>query len=176
MCTLQPPNISGRWKGENVYLRQETPDQNITLKDIKTFDYNSKIKQKGLFVTWKEESNIVRNESGLRLGVWRPIYKYERIDNCDQRSRLDSGCKRDKVPSTGACVYAWELLLSDSDDSNIGFVQVAKKDDNGNPIKLHVSFVESGFQKGNPEQKPTVGDMYLKKVDNECSSSRCYHN
>ncbi|CAH6419799.1 Hypothetical protein HVR_LOCUS880 [uncultured virus] len=138
---LEPPNISGAWKFTNTYyLRQEYPDQNITLNDIKYLDdFNITIKQKGLFITFKEESHRLRPTTSLnRTGVWRPIYKNRKVIN-------------------------WELIISDYDDSNISLAQVSKSDENGYPIKMSYVSIESGFLKGNKEQKPTVVSSVLKK-------------
>ncbi|CAH6419201.1 Hypothetical protein HVR_LOCUS399 [uncultured virus] len=136
---LNPPNISGTWKSSiYTYLRQEYPDQTITLKDIEYQEIPlAKIKQKGLFITYDQGSSGL-SESKPRAGIWRPIFLNGKIN--------------------------WELLLSDNIDNHINFMQVMKSDECGNPTKLYSVVVESGFMKGNPEQTPEVAYRTLKKI------------
>ncbi|CAH6419719.1 Hypothetical protein HVR_LOCUS796, partial [uncultured virus] len=48
---------------------------------------------------------------------------------------------------------SWEILLGDFDDGAIHFIKILETDESENPIKLYFTWVESGFIKGNKEQK-----------------------
>ena len=141
-----PPNIEGLWVLTREYgIIDDNPDVEITLDDIIRFpDNNIRIKQRGEFITWEFlETNDIVPTLRNRLGVWKPT--------------LING-----TPLT------WELLLSDWDDSSIGFIQVLETDDCDIPVKLFANFVES-FTGTDSVQAQTVARATLikKNIKNE---------
>jgi hypothetical protein len=51
---------------------------------------------------------------------------------------------------------AWEVLLADWDDTNIGFVQVLETDECDKPVKLFVNFIKSFVSQVNTLQNQSV--------------------
>ena len=149
------PNISGRWKlYDSYYLTQNTPDEEVSLRKIQHLDpLDFAIEQKGLFLTCIEGVPLeLRPNEGKRLGIWKPTYLDGEIINWANLNAREQPC------------CSWEAIFSDYDDSNILFLAIVDVDKCGDPIKLHLTGVESGFQPGNPIQHPIVAYGTLTKM------------
>ena len=139
---LCPPDATGRWHVSNFhYLRQETPNQNVSVCDVKKLDdFDVIIEQNELFITQLfEEAVNLRSMPLNQIGIWDPDFDAE------------------------GNVTNWEIKLGDYDDSAYHIYRITKWDECGNPIQFFATYVESGFQKGNDEQRPTAGYFCLNK-------------
>ncbi|CAH6419187.1 Hypothetical protein HVR_LOCUS385 [uncultured virus] len=151
----QPPNISGTWKQYNIYyLDQNTPNEEVSLKDIQHLDSQDiKIKQKESFITYESlKPNILRPVLGTRLGIWKPTYLDGEIINWANLNAREQPC------------CSWEAVVGDYDDSGLQFFSIVDVDKCGNPVKLFSTRVESGFQPDNDLQHPYVSHSLLKKI------------
>ena len=130
----RPPNIEGTWLLTNRYsIIHGDPNHNPTLKDIQRLpDIDIILTQKKEFVVWTfVQQTALIPVLNNRLGVWKPTL----IDGK---------------------IAGWELLLADYDDTNIGFIQVLKKDRHGVPQKLTIQLVESYDSATNQLQSQSV--------------------
>ncbi|CAH6419088.1 Hypothetical protein HVR_LOCUS281 [uncultured virus] len=136
---LKPPNISGKWDRTNFYyIIHNNPEIAPFFKDIaKLDDEIITITQCGVFIIFEAGQNLHRPVAIDRLGIWNPI-------------RAGDGS-----------IFSWQLTVVDGDDSQTDIIQISKSDRNGKATQLYGSVIESGFNKDNPLQVPTVGYYYM---------------
>jgi len=107
------------------------PGHNADLEGITRFQKVYVVDQEGMFVTWRSQADGGRPIVLSQLGVWRPVYRNNRVDN-------------------------WELYITDYDDNQTAIVQVTSADETDYPLSLVRTSFESGFNREQHLQKSEV--------------------
>lgn len=145
---LNPPNLSGLWKGESSVLTQH-PGRPIDVKTgVTRFEKIYEIEQNGIFVSWTSQADGGRPLVLSQLGIWSPVFKDGQVTN-------------------------WILYVTDYDDSQTSTVQVVTTNSKGVPTKLYRTSIESGFNIDNNLQKSEVISTVLTRFNGDCTHSLC---
>ena len=139
MCDTLPI-LDGKWRINGLYLQYENKESTVDLCNPTVFEpVTVTIKQKGRFFTYATSDNSRQP----KLGVLEKVY-------------------------FGGCFYGWKGHMVDTLDDNENYLFNFTKLKGNLVTKLEITYTESGYDPGNPQQKPRVEYATGKRIRQKC--------